>query len=117
MNIKFYSVSFECSITYICDIFSFLPLQRQYHSQIDNLIEETVKEMITLLVAKVQNHTKIFMYTYLDTFFSTTFDGKYFTLTYTDLVDSGRFFFWRNALPIVVAYKYSKCKLLRHSKN
>uniref|UniRef100_A0A4W6F539 MUN domain-containing protein n=1 Tax=Lates calcarifer TaxID=8187 RepID=A0A4W6F539_LATCA len=25
---------------------------RQYHSQIDNLIEETVKEMITLLVAK-----------------------------------------------------------------
>lgn len=27
--------------------------QRQYHSQIDNLIEETVKEMITLLVAKV----------------------------------------------------------------
>lgn len=28
-------------------------LQRQYHSQIDNLIEETVKEMTTLLVAKV----------------------------------------------------------------
>uniref|UniRef100_A0AAY4BW32 Calcium-dependent secretion activator 1 n=1 Tax=Denticeps clupeoides TaxID=299321 RepID=A0AAY4BW32_9TELE len=27
--------------------------ERQYHSQIDNLIEETVKEMITLLVAKV----------------------------------------------------------------
>uniref|UniRef100_A0A8C8A0X2 Ca2+-dependent activator protein for secretion a n=1 Tax=Oryzias sinensis TaxID=183150 RepID=A0A8C8A0X2_9TELE len=27
-------------------------LPRQYHSQIDNLIEETVKEMITLLVAK-----------------------------------------------------------------
>ncbi|XP_078103690.1 calcium-dependent secretion activator 1 isoform X10 [Sander vitreus] len=26
--------------------------ERQYHSQIDNLIEETVKEMITLLVAK-----------------------------------------------------------------
>lgn len=33
-----------------------LPLQRQYHSQIDNLIEETVKEMITLLVAKVQKN-------------------------------------------------------------
>lgn len=31
-----------------------LPLQRQYHSQINDLIEETVKEMITLLVAKVQ---------------------------------------------------------------
>lgn len=31
-------------------------LQRQYHSQIDNLIEETVKEMITLLVAKVPFH-------------------------------------------------------------
>ncbi|KAK1799856.1 hypothetical protein P4O66_006384 [Electrophorus voltai] len=27
-------------------------LQRQYHSQIDHLIEETVKDMITLLVAK-----------------------------------------------------------------
>ncbi|XP_029007948.1 calcium-dependent secretion activator 1 isoform X17 [Betta splendens] len=26
--------------------------ERQYHSQIDNLIEETVKEMVTLLVAK-----------------------------------------------------------------
>ncbi|XP_049589884.1 calcium-dependent secretion activator 1 isoform X6 [Syngnathus scovelli] len=30
----------------------FLRDWRQYHSQIDNLIEETVKEMITLLVAK-----------------------------------------------------------------
>ncbi|XP_028261930.1 calcium-dependent secretion activator 1 [Parambassis ranga] len=30
----------------------FLREWRQYHSQIDNLIEETVKEMITLLVAK-----------------------------------------------------------------
>ncbi|XP_073682328.1 calcium-dependent secretion activator 1 isoform X5 [Garra rufa] len=29
-----------------------LSQERQYHSQIDNLIEETVKEMITLLVAK-----------------------------------------------------------------
>ncbi|XP_057700961.1 calcium-dependent secretion activator 1 isoform X4 [Corythoichthys intestinalis] len=29
-----------------------LDQERQYHSQIDNLIEETVKEMITLLVAK-----------------------------------------------------------------
>lgn len=38
--------------------FLFLPLQRQYHSQIDNLIEETVKEMITLLVAKVQKMAK-----------------------------------------------------------
>lgn len=32
---------------------SFASRQRQYHSQIDNLIEETVKEMTTLLVAKV----------------------------------------------------------------
>lgn len=32
---------------------SSVPWQRQYHSQIDNLIEETVKEMTTLLVAKV----------------------------------------------------------------
>lgn len=32
---------------------SFVSRQRQYHSQIDNLIEETVKEMTTLLVAKV----------------------------------------------------------------
>uniref|UniRef100_A0A3Q4HWZ1 Ca2+-dependent activator protein for secretion a n=1 Tax=Neolamprologus brichardi TaxID=32507 RepID=A0A3Q4HWZ1_NEOBR len=31
--------------------------ERQYHSQINNLIEETVKEMITLLVAKVQKYT------------------------------------------------------------
>ncbi|XP_016352865.1 calcium-dependent secretion activator 1 isoform X3 [Sinocyclocheilus anshuiensis] len=30
----------------------FVRERRQYHSQIDNLIEETVKEMITLLVAK-----------------------------------------------------------------
>ncbi|KAF7209036.1 calcium-dependent secretion activator 1-like [Nothobranchius furzeri] len=29
-----------------------LEQERQYHSQIDDLIEETVKEMITLLVAK-----------------------------------------------------------------
>ncbi|KAF3689409.1 Calcium-dependent secretion activator 1 Calcium-dependent activator protein for secretion 1 [Channa argus] len=32
--------------------------ERQYHSQIDNLIEETVKEMITLLVAKVKAASK-----------------------------------------------------------
>lgn len=36
----------------ICAHYVFV-FQRQYHSQIDNLIEETVKEMITLLVAKV----------------------------------------------------------------
>ncbi|XP_035770034.1 calcium-dependent secretion activator 1-like [Neolamprologus brichardi] len=32
--------------------------ERQYHSQINNLIEETVKEMITLLVAKVKAASK-----------------------------------------------------------
>jgi len=35
--------------------------QRQYHSQIDDLIEETVKEMITLLVAKVAFRKTIFL--------------------------------------------------------
>lgn len=34
-------------------LMAFVSRQRQYHSQIDNLIEETVKEMTTLLVAKV----------------------------------------------------------------
>ncbi|MGH0179133.1 UNVERIFIED_CONTAM: hypothetical protein FKN15_011961 [Acipenser sinensis] len=33
--------------------------EKQYHSQIDTLIEETVKEMITLLVAKKQYHSQI----------------------------------------------------------
>uniref|UniRef100_A0AAY4BVZ6 Calcium-dependent secretion activator 1 n=1 Tax=Denticeps clupeoides TaxID=299321 RepID=A0AAY4BVZ6_9TELE len=36
----------------LCLPFLDLGGSRQYHSQIDNLIEETVKEMITLLVAK-----------------------------------------------------------------
>lgn len=40
----------------------FLSLQRQYHSQIDNLIEETVKEMITLLVAKVEKECSLLVF-------------------------------------------------------
>ncbi|XDV51710.1 hypothetical protein PO909_020546, partial [Leuciscus waleckii] len=38
-----------CAMELSQEVFLF---QRQYHSQIDDLIEETVKEMITLLVAK-----------------------------------------------------------------
>lgn len=99
MNIKFFSVSLECTISWWWRVtYSFLPLQRQYHSQIDNLIEETVKEMITLLVAKVQNHTKCLCTYIFRSFTALHFMEKYFTLSYTDLVDSAfASFFFRHS--------------------
>lgn len=37
----------------LCMVHSCLTFQKQYHSHIDELIEESVKDMISLLVAKV----------------------------------------------------------------
>lgn len=34
-------------------VYVFLSFQKQYHSKIDELIEESVKEMLNILVAKV----------------------------------------------------------------
>lgn len=39
-----------------CWEFCSFPLQKQFHSQIDELIEESVRDMIQLLVAKVRQH-------------------------------------------------------------
>lgn len=42
-----------CRREYFCWKFFCFP-QKQFHSQIDELIEESVRDMIQLLVAKVQ---------------------------------------------------------------
>uniref|UniRef100_A0A669F5V2 Ca2+-dependent activator protein for secretion a n=1 Tax=Oreochromis niloticus TaxID=8128 RepID=A0A669F5V2_ORENI len=70
--------------------------ERQYHSQIDNLIEETVKEMITLLVAKFvvileSVLTKLSRYdegTLFSSFLSFTVSSTYIHTSRMDVADS-----------------------------
>lgn len=76
----------------------FLPfeLQQQYHSKIDDLVEETVKEIISLLVSKV----KLFP-------FSFTIQQK--MVEFGDVFKYHRFSLRRKILGDNMIFKYYLC--------